>query len=86
MTPEDKQKLKIHSKNQISLFPCLKFINLVICAVTICVSVQRRISMKKFVLLLALLSVPLGISTAFAGSCSSYGDHTHTDKDKKETK
>ena len=42
--------------------------------------------MKTFVLLLALLSVPLGISTAFAGSCSSYGDHTHTDKDKKETK
>ena len=42
--------------------------------------------MKKFVLLLALMSVPLGTSAAFAGSCSSYGDHTHTDKDKKETK
>ena len=45
----------------------------------------KEILMKKFVVLLALLSVPLGISTAVAGSCG-YGDHTHTDKDKKETK
>ena len=49
------------------------------------VSVQRRFLMKKLIVLLAMLSVPLGISTAVAGSCG-YGDHTHTDKDKKETK
>ena len=49
------------------------------------VTPQRRFSMKKIVMLLALLSVPLGVSTAVAGSCG-YGDHTHTDKDKKETK
>jgi len=41
--------------------------------------------MKKLVLLLALFSVPLGISTAVAGSCG-YGDHTHTEEEKKETK
>jgi hypothetical protein len=40
--------------------------------------------MKKLVLMLALLIAPVGISTAFAGSCGG-GDHTHTDE-KKETK
>ena len=45
----------------------------------------KEILMKKLIVLLALLSVPFGISTAIAGSCG-YGDHTHTDKDKKETK
>ena len=54
-------------------------------AVNVGVPVQRRFLMKKLIVLLALLSVPLGISTAVAGSCG-YGDHTHTDKDKKETK
>ena len=54
-------------------------------AVDVGVTVQRRFLMKKLIVLLALLSVPLGISTAVAGSCG-YGDHTHTDKDKKETK
>ena len=54
-------------------------------AVDVGVSKQRRFLMKKLIVLLALLSVPLGISTAVAGSCG-YGDHTHTDKDKKETK
>ena len=54
-------------------------------AVNVGVTVQRRFLMKRLIVLLALLSVPLGISTAVAGSCG-YGDHTHTDKDKKETK
>ena len=40
--------------------------------------------MKKLVLLLALLTAPVSVSTAFAGSCGE-GDHTHTDG-KKETK
>jgi hypothetical protein len=40
--------------------------------------------MKKLVLLLALLTAPVSVSTAFAGSCGG-GDHTHTDG-KKETK
>jgi len=40
--------------------------------------------MKKLILLLALLTAPVSISTAFAGSCGG-GDHTHTDE-KKETK
>ena len=40
--------------------------------------------MKKIVLFLALLTAPVSISTAFAGSCGG-GDHTHTD-DKKEPK
>ena len=54
-------------------------------AINVGVTVQRRFLMKKLIVLLAMLSVPLGISTAVAGSCG-YGDHTHTDKDKKETK
>ena len=54
-------------------------------AVNIGVKPKRRFSMKKIILLLALLAVPLGASTAVAGSCG-YGDHTHTDKDKKDTK
>jgi len=57
----------------------------VIRAVNVGVEVQRRFLMKKLIVLLAMLTVPLGISTAVAGSCG-YGDHTHTDKDKKETK
>ena len=40
--------------------------------------------MKKFVLFVALLTAPVSVSTAFAGSCGG-GDHTHTDE-KKETK
>ena len=40
--------------------------------------------MKKLILLLALFTAPVSISTAFAGSCGG-GDHTHTDE-KKETK
>ena len=40
--------------------------------------------MKELVLLLALLTAPVSVSTAFAGSCGG-GDHTHTDE-KKETK
>ena len=35
--------------------------------------------MKKLVLLLALLTAPVSVSTAFAGSCGG-GDHTHTDE------
>jgi hypothetical protein len=40
--------------------------------------------MKKLLLLLALLTAPVSVSTAFAGSCGG-GDHTHTGE-KKETK
>ena len=47
-------------------------------------NVVGEIIMKKLVLLLSLLTAPMGISTAFAGSCGG-GDHTHTDE-KKETK
>ena len=48
------------------------------------INAKGDIIMKKLVFLLALLTAPVSISPAFAGSCGG-GDHTHTDE-KKETK